>query len=289
MRWIVFLPLLVVGLYLLIIFLVGWNMAHSLIHPKCLVPQTSLENHTHQEYWLPTEDGIEIRIWYYPSQNSAAVITFGGLNGSLGSDIPPVEALLEAGYGIVQVDSRACAQPSSPVTLGANEVYDAQAAFDFLRNRSEVDPDRIGAMGFSMGGATAIRLAARQPEIRSLVRDGGYASLADMFGQQKADSISARILRTVIGWIFHQQTGVDIHTIRPIDDLAQINPRPVLLIYGEMEAEPGLSQYQANGENSTLWIVPGGSHGKNHLVAPQEYQQRLLNFFNTTLLTVNPR
>lgn len=279
--------LLLPGIYQFIILSVAWFFTHQLTHPGCPEPRTSNGSYPHQEYWLPTQDGLEIRIWYYPSQNRAAIITFGGLNGSLGSNMPPVEALLQAGYGIVQVDSRACARPPAPVTLGADEVYDAQAALAFLQTVPEVDADRIGAMGFSMGGATAIRLAARQPAIRSLVRDGGYASLADMFGAQHDDSLPARFLRAMMGLIFHWQTGIDIETIRPIDDLSGISPRPVLLIYGEMESGSGWAQYQAGGENLTLWIVSGGSHGQNQNVAPQEYQHNLLDFFNKTLLNTN--
>lgn len=289
LRWFGFLLLLVVGILLLITLLIAWNFSHHLTHPRCLEPRTSTNNYPYQEYWLNTEDGLEIRIWYFPSQNRAALITLGGLNGSLGTSIPPVDALLRAGYGILQVDSRACARPSAPVTLGADELYDAQAALDFLLSRPEVDPGCIGIMGFSMGGATAIRLAARQPEIRSLVRDGGYASLAELFGQQEDDTFPAGILRAMMRLIFQWQTRIDIQTIRPVDELTKISPRPVLLIYGEKEAEPGRVQYQAGGENLTLWIVPGGSHGQNHIVAAQEYQKRLLDFCDTTLLNAKPR
>ncbi len=277
---------LTVAIVLLILLLVAWGFTHNLTNPHCPDHQLPTGIYQPQEHWLTTLDGIEIRIWYYPSSNQAAVITFGGLTGSLGDRVPPVNALLQAGFGIVQVDTRACARPPALVTLGANEVYDAQAALDFLQAAPEVDPDRIGAMGFSMGGATAIRLAARQTTIRGVVRDGGYASLEELFQPHKGDPLTARLLRIMMGLIFYWQTGIEIQAVQPIEALQKISPRPVLLIYGESEADSGLAQFQASDETVSLWIVPGGSHGKNHLIASQEYQQRLLDFFNATLLDV---
>ncbi|MBB5363924.1 alpha/beta hydrolase [Deinococcus humi] len=41
-----------------------------------------------------------------------------------------------------------------------NQVSDAQAAFDYLKGRPEIDAARLGLLGFSMGGGVAIKLAA---------------------------------------------------------------------------------------------------------------------------------
>lgn len=61
---------------------------------------------------------------------------------------------------------------------------------------------------------------------------------------------------------------------------------PVLLIYGEHEAGEGHAweQYQAAGEPKALWIVPGCGHGGYPQVAPEEWEQRVVAFFNGALL-----
>jgi len=262
---------------------VAWGVVSAMTAPPCLEPQPLAGFPAPEEYWLPTTDDIEIRVWYYPSQNGAAVLETGGMNGALGERLPPVDFLLQAGYGVIQVDTRACARPPAPVTQGYNETHDAEAALDFLLARPEVTPDRIGIIGFSMGGATAISVAARRSEIQSVVRDGGFSNLGELLAPAESDSLPIRIHRRTLLGLYRLRTGVDPWAISPIDDLDAVSPRPVLLIYGEYEADAGLEQAQADSQNIRLWIVPGGAHGRNHLAAPQEYERRVLDFFAKTL------
>jgi dienelactone hydrolase len=78
---------------------------------------------------------------------------------------------------VLQIDSRACARPSAPVTLGAKETHDAEAGLEFLLGRPEVE--EIGVFGFSMGAAAAVRTAAQRTEIAAVVAEGGYYNLGD--------------------------------------------------------------------------------------------------------------
>ena len=263
---------------------IAWLMISALVEPRCPEPIPLDDLPPPEEVWLPTEDGIAIRIWYYPSKNGAAILAFGGITGSLGHSLPPTESLIQAGFGVVQVDSRACAHPSAPVTLGANELYDAEAALTFLLARPEVNANQIGAMGFSMGGATAIRLAARHAEIQATLRDGGFAQQADLFTPSEGASPFQAGFRYLLGAIFRLRTSIDPQEVDLLAEIPRLSPRPVYLIYGELEAQPGLVQFQTAREPKTLWIVPGGAHGRNHLVAPDEYTQRVVCFFSQALL-----
>lgn len=262
----------------------AWMMVSAMTHPFCQTPKTPDNFPAYEEHWLTTEDGISIRTWYYPSKNSAAIITFGGMNGSLGNRLPPVDFLIHDGYGVLQIDSRACAQPSAPVTQGHDELYDAEAALGFLLSRPEIDPQRIGVTGFSMGGATALRVMARHPEIRVAVRDGGFSNLGKLLSPQDSQSIPEQILQSTITILYKFRSGIDPWKVDPIADLQRISPKPVLLIYGEHEADQGWEQYDSAGENVELWIVPGGSHGRNFQVEPEAYSQRVRSFFDNVLL-----
>ena len=271
--------------YILVNTALAWQFVNALTKPACQHSPRSIEGlPPPTEFWLHTNDGHKLRFWYYPPKNGAVVIMLGGLGGSLGSNLPPADFLLAEGFGVLQIDSRACADPLALVTLGQTEVLDAAAGLQFLANQPDVN--RIGAMGFSMGGVTAIRTAAHHSEILSVIAEGGYYNLGDHVIKPDIPSSLPRLFfLNSIAVLYWLQTGVNPWSISLIDDLPAINPRPVLLIYGEHELTAGRGdlQYAAAQEPKDLWIVPGGNHGTNHIAAPQEYRTRVMDFFRLTL------
>jgi len=271
--------------YLVVNFGLAWIYINALTKPACIrSPSLITETLAPQEHWLNTSDGRSLRLWYYPPQNGAVIVALGGMGGSLGNNLPSVKFLIDEGYGVLQIDSRACAAPPAPVTLGYAEEQDAAAGLEFLNGQPEVN--RIGAMGFSMGGVTAIRTAKRHPEIMALVAEGGYYNLGDhIVKPENQSSLPRKVFLYSIAVLYWLQTGVNPWAVSPIDDLPGISPRPVLLIYGEHELSAGRGdmQYTAAGEPKELWIVPGGYHGTNHLISPHEYEARVLDFFRLNL------
>jgi dipeptidyl aminopeptidase/acylaminoacyl peptidase len=260
--------------------------AYFLTHPGCIESPLPISGiPSPEERWLDTSDGLKIRSWYYPPRNEVVIMTFGGQRGALGQNLPPVTALIQSGYGVLQMDSRACAKPPSVVTLGADEINDANAGVDFLLSQPEVK--RIGAFGFSMGAATVIRTAAKNSDIEAIIAEGGFYNLGDDIvepDQGKFLPLSI-FLYTIAGsyWLF---SGGNPWQVSPIDDLPRISPRPVLLIYGEKEVESGRAQaqYAAANQPKTIWIVPKGDHGTNHLLHPVIYERNVVQFFNQSLL-----
>lgn len=265
----------------------GWLYVSALAAPGCQGTPAPLAGWpAPEEVRLPLENGARLRAWYYPSTNGAAVVLLGGQGGALGNALPPAEPLLRAGYGILQLDTRACASPPTLVTLGYREAEDAAAGAAFLGGRPEVQPGRIGVFGFSMGGVAAIRAAARQPGFAAVVAEGGFFNLgADFVEPGSKQSLARRTFLYTLAGLFWLRTGANPWQISPVDDLPALAPRPVLLIYGEHEAQSGRAavQFAAAGEPKTLWLVPGGSHGSNYAVAPAEYARRLVAFFDQAL------
>ena len=287
LRLFIFTLVAIVFAYLVVNFGLAWIYINAITKPACTrSPSFISETQRPQEHWLNTSDGYRLRIWYYPPQNGSVIVALGGLGGSLGSNLPPAKFLLDAGYGVLQIDSRACAVPPAPVTLGYDEEQDTDTALEFLSGQPEVS--RIGAIGFSMGGVTAIRTAKRHPEILAVVAEGGYYNLGDhLIKPEDPSSLPRKAFLYSIAALYWLQTGINPWTVSPIDDIAGISPRPVLLIYGEHELSAGRGdlQYNAAKEPKEIWIVPGGNHGTNHVIAPHEYESHVLDFFRSYLAT----
>ena len=73
------------------------------------------------------------------------------------------------------------------------------------------------------------------------------------------------------------------------DIIGRIAPRPVLLIYAENGVggeELNQVFHQAAEGTAELWRVPGSSHLGGIDAQPEEYERRVIAFFNRALLDV---
>jgi pimeloyl-ACP methyl ester carboxylesterase len=223
-----------------------------------------------------------------PGSNGATIIMPPPFTGGRDSRLREADLLLRHGYTIFTFESRRCAG-MGPVSLGYQEVDEVADALDYLLRRPEVDPDRIGLHGFSSAGATAVMAAARLPALGAVVVEGGYGDFAeDTLTPNREYSLATFFEILHFGSIkltYRLVTGVDIDKLSPQDVINQIAPRPILLIYGSREVSllGGRHQQAAAGDNAILWIVPGAGHGNYLDVAPEEYEARLVDFFDAAL------
>jgi pimeloyl-ACP methyl ester carboxylesterase len=87
------------------------------------------------------------------------------------------QVLHQASYSTLLFDFRGRGDSDGDaVTLGFYEQQDVLAAVEYLKNRDDVDMDRVGVLGISMGGVVAILAAAQEPAIKSVVADSPFES-----------------------------------------------------------------------------------------------------------------
>jgi len=242
----------------------------------------------YQEVSFSTSDNLTLRGWYIPGENDATIILLNGI-GARGGMLPEGELLARHGYGLLLFDWRGCgASQESLHTLGYRETLDLLAAADFLAEQTRTK--RIGALGFSLGGAVAIRGAAVHPGIGAVVAMGNYHDLeAEIYGAGDPNPWLSTLFEGQIAWLFQRETGVNFgRDPEPIELVGQISPRPLLLIYGEQEEAlpPASGQllFQAAGEPKELWLLPNVGHGGYLQAAPAEFEQRVVDFFDRSLL-----
>ena len=235
----------------------------------------------YEDVSFTTSDGLRLQGWYIPSRNGAAVISFPGRKGPQ----KPARLLARHGYGVLLFDRRGEGESDGdPNLLGWQGTRDIEAAVAFLRNRPEVDDDRIGGLGLSVGGEMMLQEAAEADGIKAVVSEGaGMRSVREAVHAEGGE-------KAIYSYMFGLATlGAAIFTSnlppRSLTDLSAEITEPVLVIH----ADPGqggetLSEkyYEAAKGPKEYWVAPGGHTGAID-AAPEEYERRIVGFFDRTI------
>ncbi len=234
-----------------------------------------------QDVSVPAHDGPDLAAWYVPPSNGALIILLGGLGSGRDGMLREGAVLAAKGYGLLMLDQRACSLPSGLSTLGYLEARDLRQAVAWAAQQPGVG--HIGALGFSAGGVTAILAAAEDQRIEALVAEGGFADLeADLSGEYQRGGLVARIVFLLNPVFFRLETGVNPALVSPVSALGSVSPRPLLLIYGDREVDSARAwqQLDAAGDPKELWVVADCGHGGYLDAAPQEWETRVVGFFD---------
>jgi len=239
---------------------------------------------SYEEVTLRTSDGLELAAWYVPSRNGAAVISYPTRQGKLAQ----ARMLVRHGYGVLLLDARGYdGSEGDPNLFGWDDAKDIDAAVAWLQSRPDVNDGRIGGIGFSVGGEAMIDAAASNTGLRAVVSEGAGVR-----------SIREDLLRGPRGWFALPEAAVQTGALAvmsgtppppALDDLAaRIAPRPLFLIYagqgvGGEELNP--EYFEAASQPKTLWKIDEAGHVGGFEARPEEYEQRVVAFFDRALLS----
>ena len=268
----------------------AWWQADAFLHPARHLPAETPADRglEYRDVEFTSADGIPLRGWYLPSKNGAAIIAGHGIGGS--RLLEPAEMLSRHGYGVLTFDWRAHGESGGELcTFGYHEVRDVEGALAWLREQADLDPERIGMLGESMGAVTAIRAVAALADIKAVVADSAYPDLeegiSNVWRGTGLPAFPFVPLQIALGeW----RTGLELDAMQPLKDVAAISPRPILILAGGQDAitgpDAGQRYYEAAGEPKELWFEPEMGHVSFWLTMPDEYEQRVVEFFDAALL-----
>ena len=232
-----------------------------------------------------TSDGLELEGWYVPSKNGAAVIAFPGRSGPQAH----TRMLVRHGYGVLLFDRR-----GEGDSQGASNMFgwggdrDILAAIDFLKARPDVDPDRIGGIGFSVGGELMLQAAAETDELAAVVSEGaGTRWLAEEMEESQTAplkwlSLPLYVVKTAAVAVFSNTAPPPKLTDLVASDRAAALPDLGAQRRERRDDEPCL--LPACGGPKQIWAMPEAMHVRGLEARPKEYEQRVVGFFDRTLL-----
>ncbi len=227
----------------------------------------------YQDVVFRAKDGTGLHGWFIPRDGSwdsqvcpVTILFMHGVGGNISHRAENAAALhanLDAhiflfdyrGYG------RSSGEPSEEGTY-----LDAEAAFDVLCQRDDVDSRRIILFGHSLGGAVAIELAARLGERAcGVIVESSFTSARDV----------ARLMLPLI-----PESAVP-DSYNSLVKVAKIRV-PLLVTHAEEDSllppDMGRALYESAHDPKTFYAVPGADHADIYLVGGTPYFDVLRGF-----------
>jgi fermentation-respiration switch protein FrsA (DUF1100 family) len=254
-------------------------------------------------------DGVRLRGWFIPgilpdgrltSQRALIVVhgTWQNRTDPAAGLLDLTAALARHGFAVLAFDMRGMGEsPPAPISFGYFEQRDVLGAVDFLRTGALPYPElgrprAIAAYGVSMGGATVLLAAAQERAIQAVVSDSAYADILPILEREVPRRghlptffmpgivLAARVLY-----------GINFSAVRPVDVVARVAARPLLLIHGgadEYVPTANLDELyraaaSAPGANVQEWRVAGADHAQAFHSTGAVYVARLVTFYTQAL------
>ncbi|HET9322675.1 MAG TPA: CocE/NonD family hydrolase [Gaiellaceae bacterium] len=279
--------LAVVGVLIALFVLFPVSLAYVVTHAAPVgVPAPNI-GAAYEDVQFTTSDGLLLKGWYVPSKNGAAVISFPGRSGTR----LQARMLARRGYGVLLFDRRGEGVSEGDWNaFGWQGERDLHAAVRFLQDREDVDPERIGGIGRSVGGEMLIEAAAESDAFKAVVSEGASGrSVRDElanhgFGPADVPNMATQAVLTAATAIFtNNLPPADLKSLVP-----RIAPSAVFFVYGEhgqggSERAPNRGFYAAAGQPKEIWEVPGAQHVGGITERPAEYERRVIAFFDAAL------
>lgn len=141
---------------------------------------------------------------------------------------------------------------------------DLKAAVDFLANRPEVDPKRIGVVGWCMGGGLAIQLAIHEPRLAACIVN---------YGALPTDPEAIQAIRCpVLGNFGAEDRGIPPAAVRSFEQAMQKAGKSV-----DIKIYPGAGHAFENPNNTRGYVAE----------AARDAWQRMVAFLRRTLQAGN--
>ncbi len=236
---------------------------------------------------LTTEDNLKLSAWYIPSKNktSKSIILAHGhpFNKANILDFAP---FLHQKYNLLFFDFRAMGDSEGNfISGGYHEQKDLKAAINYLKKEKNIS--NIGALGVSMGAAVIILEAAHNKEIKAIVADSSYKDLhtiaQDLYKPFSIFKYPFIFFSELFAKIIY---SIDIKETSPVTKVKNVKA-PMFIVHGEIDYQISVESSKAIYENANqpkeLWIAKDTNHVQTHFKYKQEYEKKVLEFFDKYL------
>lgn len=277
----------VIGLVLLLALIVLYIGFPTVMAVAAVMPDKAVVGEAPDGFeaiMLTTDDDVQLGAWYADPTNGAAIILVHGA-GSGRESMRSYAAMLHAhGFGVLAISMRGYGDSEGQINrLGWQGTHDIGAAVDFLTARDEVN--FIGGLGLSNGGEVLLGAASQYPIIQAIVADGSTFRCP---AEYAALPMNRYLYRNFTHNVFSFMVGVFSGDAAPetpmLDSIQAAETTSFLFIAaGNDDDESAFNEtfYAAASDRSSLWVVPEVGHTGGFGRYPDEYERRVIDFFQS--------
>ncbi len=274
---------------------VAWIGSERAIHPSACDDPPELAEYPVLEAAVEpvafrSADGTRLAGWLAVGERDEAVVLLHGYRCDRRELLPHAEMLYDAGFTVLLFDFRNRGESGGEfVSLGYYEREDALAAIDHLKARPGLDGSKVGLLGLSQGGATAILAAAESDDVLAVAAEAPFRSVDSAVAQSFSHFVGlpAFPFAPITVWLAERRTGIGTDDVVPERTVPALSPTPLLVMHGldDETISPADSEaiFAAAGEPKELWLIPGAGHSEGATTAPDEYRRRIVAFFEDNL------
>lgn len=233
------------------------------------------------------EKGPHIAGWFIKGQQQkAGILLLHSVRSNRLEMIGRARFLRDAGYSVLLIDMQAHGEtPGTNMTFGYLESQDVHNSIEYLRSRVQNQP--IGVIGVSLGGAAAL-LGNEPVNADAVVLEAVFSSI-ERAVENRLDirfGLPGKYLAPLLLWQIQLRLNISTEMLSPVLAISQLKS-PVMIIAGSDDRHTLLAEsrelFSHALEPKSLWIVEGAAHENLHRFSPQEYEHRVLAFFNRYL------
>jgi len=215
-----------------------------------------------EEMNFTSSDGTKLHAWFLHSTSSnslGTVVHFHGNAQNLTAHSSLVDWLPSEGFNVFIFDYRGYGKSDGkPSRKGLYQ--DGIAALQFVRSLPMVDTNRIVILGQSLGGATALAVAARNPELagQAIIIDSSFYSYRRIVRDKIGAIPVLAFLRVPLSYL------VISDAYSPSSKIGDISPTPILFMHGTADVVIPVHHthllYKRAKDPKEMLIIDGGNH-----------------------------
>ena len=185
-RWLRWSAIVLICPYLLIL-AVLWVMQPRLLYHPSQVLQTTPAAYDiqYEDVWMPVEAARHpehLHGWWlpHPKNSVGTLIYLHGADLNIGFNVAQAYWLRQLGFNVLLAEYRGYGWSEGSFPSETALYEDAEAALDYLVRAQGIQAGEIFVYGHSLGGAIAIDLATRHPDLAGIIVQNSFTSMADM-------------------------------------------------------------------------------------------------------------